>query len=96
MSKDVKKKDTQNAFETGRAKWEFGEPFDEFHGWGQKGTGHNGQHCPQAKAEVVLQTKSEMIDLEAELVLSDPYRRVLEEDRPELKCHCGHRLDVRF
>lgn len=48
------KKDTQNAFETGRAKWESGEPFDEFHGWGQKGTGHNGQHCPQAKAEVVL------------------------------------------
>ena len=52
------KKDTQNAFETGRAKWEFGEPFDEFHGWGQKGTGHNGQHCPQAKAEVVLQTRA--------------------------------------
>ena len=40
--------------------------------------------------------ESEMIDLEAKLVLSDPYMRVLEEDQPEFKCHCCHQLHVRF
>ena len=52
------KKDTPNVFETGRTEWELGERFDEFHGWGQNGTGDNGQHSPQAKAEVVLQTRA--------------------------------------
>ena len=37
-----------------------------------------------------------MRDVEAELVLSDPYRRVLQEDRPEFKCRCCHQLVVRF
>lgn len=40
--------------------------------------------------------ESEMIGSEARPVLCDPYRSMLEEDRPEFKGHCHHQIDAGF